>query len=143
MVKKILKHCDLWDDSSPPSLNSQVLAEAEQEFVEEVTIDLDYFDMIAWISKATAGAISLGSIFCSILPHVLNFRHKCSVVHIISSPNCIFDLRFWVLEHSLWALFCSRFWKSKVLSVMLEHLQNGVLNRMLHHNFLQSYWVNL
>ncbi len=45
-VKKILKHCDLWDDSSPPSLNSQTLAEAEQEFVDEVTIDLNYFDMI-------------------------------------------------------------------------------------------------
>ncbi len=46
VVKKILKHCDLWTDSSPP-ITKQSLAEAEQEFVEEVTIDPDFFDMIA------------------------------------------------------------------------------------------------
>ncbi len=46
IVKKILRHCDLWTDSSPP-ITKQSLAEAEQEFVEEVTIDPDFFDMIA------------------------------------------------------------------------------------------------
>lgn len=45
VVKKILKHCDLWNDSSPPLAPN--LLEAELEFTEEVTIDLDYFDMIA------------------------------------------------------------------------------------------------
>ncbi len=45
VVKKILKHCDLWDDSSPPIVPN--LFEAELEFTEEVTIDLDFFDMIA------------------------------------------------------------------------------------------------
>ena len=45
VVKKILKHCDLWDDSSPPIAPN--LFEAELEFTEEVTIDLDFFDMIA------------------------------------------------------------------------------------------------
>jgi len=47
MVMKILKHCDLWNDTSPPSLNSQTLAEAAHAFADEVTIDLDYFDLIA------------------------------------------------------------------------------------------------
>ena len=45
VVKKILKHCDLWDDSSPPLAPN--LFEAELEFTEEVTIDPDFFDMIA------------------------------------------------------------------------------------------------
>ncbi len=45
IVKKILKHCDLWNDSSPPLAPN--LFEAELEFTEEVTIDLDFFDMIA------------------------------------------------------------------------------------------------
>ena len=45
VVKNILKHCDLGDDSSPPVAPN--LFEAELEFNDEVTIDLDYFDMIA------------------------------------------------------------------------------------------------
>ena len=45
VVKKILKHCDLWDDSSPPFTPN--LFEAELELAEEVTIDPDFFDMIA------------------------------------------------------------------------------------------------
>ncbi len=32
VVKKILKHSDLWDDSSPPTTR-QTLAEAQQEFM--------------------------------------------------------------------------------------------------------------
>ncbi len=56
VMKKILKHCDLWDDSSPP-ITKQALAEAEQEFVEEVTIDPDFFDMIAWTYDAIAEAM--------------------------------------------------------------------------------------
>ncbi len=45
VVEKILKHCKLWHDNDPPSAIAQALA--EEEFVEEVTIDLDFFDMIA------------------------------------------------------------------------------------------------
>ncbi len=45
VVKKILKHSGLWDDSSPPLAPN--LFEAEFEFTEEVTIDLDFIDMIA------------------------------------------------------------------------------------------------
>ncbi len=45
VVKKILKHCNLWNDPAPPLAPN--LFEAEREFTEEVTIDLDYFDMIA------------------------------------------------------------------------------------------------
>ena len=45
VVKKILKHSDLWDDTSPPLAPN--LFEAELEFTEEVIIELDYFDMIA------------------------------------------------------------------------------------------------
>ncbi|MCP4985761.1 MAG: hypothetical protein GY928_06715 [Colwellia sp.] len=45
VAKKILKNCDLWDDSSSPITPN--LFEAEHEFTEEVTIDLDFFDMIA------------------------------------------------------------------------------------------------
>ena len=44
VVTKILKHCDLWDDPPPPASN---LFEAEVGFIEEVTIDPDFFDMIA------------------------------------------------------------------------------------------------
>ncbi len=41
VVKKILNHCDLWTDSSPH--DEQNLLEAETEFTEEVTIDLNIF----------------------------------------------------------------------------------------------------
>ncbi|MCP4355382.1 MAG: hypothetical protein GY793_07070 [Proteobacteria bacterium] len=56
-MKKILKHCKLWHDNDPPPITIQTFAEAEQE--EEVTIDLDYFDMIARISQAVAKLCSL------------------------------------------------------------------------------------
>ncbi len=45
VVKKVLKHCDLWNDSSPPLAAN--LFEAELDITEEVTIDFDFFDMIA------------------------------------------------------------------------------------------------
>ncbi len=57
MVKKILKHTDMWDDSSPTLAPN--LFEAEREFTEQVTIDIDYFHMIAWASKAIAELNSL------------------------------------------------------------------------------------
>ncbi len=44
VVKKILKHCDLWNDSSPPLAPN--LFVDEPAFTEEVTIELDYLDMI-------------------------------------------------------------------------------------------------
>ena len=49
VVKKILKHCDLWVDSLPPPLLPLVsqLASAKREFEEEVVLDEDFFDMIA------------------------------------------------------------------------------------------------
>jgi len=45
VVKKILKCCNLWNDYSPPFVPN--LFEAKLVFTEEVTIDLDFFDMIA------------------------------------------------------------------------------------------------
>ncbi len=46
VVKKILKHCKLWHDNDPPSDIAQTLALSEEEFVEEVTVDHDFFKMI-------------------------------------------------------------------------------------------------
>ncbi len=45
VVKKILKHCNLWKDADPPpEISHETLADAEQEFIEEVTYDSDFFD---------------------------------------------------------------------------------------------------
>ena len=49
VVKKILKHCDLWVDSLPPPLVplASQLVHTKREFEEEVVLDEDIFDMIA------------------------------------------------------------------------------------------------
>ncbi len=52
IVKKSMKHCDLWNDPNPPPSIS--LFDAEPEFTEEVIIDPDFFDMIVWFYKAAA-----------------------------------------------------------------------------------------
>jgi len=44
VVEKILRHCHLWNDPDPPPKSTPI---PEPEFVESITCDDHFFDMIA------------------------------------------------------------------------------------------------